>query len=845
MKKMQLFIGVSACAGALNLGAAAAVAETTNNIDEVVVTATRSEQVLTKVPISVAAFTRDEMEQKGVKQLSDLVRLTPGLVLNSNAFGGNDVAIRGIRSTAGAATTGIYIDDVPIQVRNLGVSATTYPAVFDLDRVEVLRGPQGTLFGSGSEGGTVRFIQPAPSLTDFSGTARLEGSKIPSGGSGYEAGVAVGGPLVEDKVGFRVSAYYRKDAGWIDKVPGTYTVLDPRGQSFEKSLAFTPTGEGEKNFNDVKTMAFRGALKLQPTESFSITPSVFYQQQKIGSGNEEVWFSLSDFGKNRYVIPDFSPAPADGQKFTAMSLPDTERGRTDLALASLNMAWDLDGVSLFSNSSYLRQKKTQYYDYTSGYERAYMVQGVARPGAKGVAQNVSLQNSYVQEFRIQSNNNDRIKWVLGGFYQLSEQSEKMFIEVNTWVYNKDWFGIGNLDNQSPFGPGFTSTENIWGAPVIDSPSGNYRHRNATRERQVAGFGQIDFKFTDQLTLVAGARFSRNWLHYEQQLFGPENNLSAPFGAPCPTGPVCPFNNGGPFAPAYPGGQVKTAENAFTPKIALNFQKDENNLFYASASKGYRPGGGQVPLPLICNSDLVAYGYTDASGKGKTPTTFGSDSVWSYEAGAKNKLFGGRVQVASSAYVIKWKNIQTVFLLPECGYTFIDNLSSATVKGFDLDIDVRPMDGLTVSASVGYNDLSLDKALLSPTGGTILAKGAPVPFSGAPWRAVLSGRYDWALTADMDAYLRGDITYNGATPRTGSQRPDVFNYDPRLQPAKANTVLNMRTGIIRGDTNVSLFVDNVFNTNPYTSYLHATARSPIWRGTTLQPRKVGITASHDF
>jgi hypothetical protein len=136
------------------------------HLEEIVVTATRRAETLSTIPLSVAAVNIEQLEKQGVKTFDDLVKFTPGLNLSRGGNGANQIAIRGISSQAGSATTGVYIDDVPIQVRNLDFSAgTLFPTIFDLDRVEVLRGPQGTLFGAGSEGGTVRFIQPEPSLT--------------------------------------------------------------------------------------------------------------------------------------------------------------------------------------------------------------------------------------------------------------------------------------------------------------------------------------------------------------------------------------------------------------------------------------------------------------------------------------------------------------------------------------------------------------------------------------------------------------------------------------------------------------------------------------------------------
>lgn len=206
-------------------------------LQEIVVTATRSAESLSKVPISVAALTQEQLDERGVKQFDDVVRFTPGLSFNPGVTGSSDIAIRGISSPAGASTTGIYVDDVPIQVRQIGFAAgPSLPIIFDLERVEVLRGPQGTLFGAGSEGGAVRFIQPNPSLSSYSGHGRLEVATTDGGAESYEAGVAVGGPIIEDRLGFRVSALYRNEGGWIDRVPANLTVVDRRADAHSPLL---------------------------------------------------------------------------------------------------------------------------------------------------------------------------------------------------------------------------------------------------------------------------------------------------------------------------------------------------------------------------------------------------------------------------------------------------------------------------------------------------------------------------------------------------------------------------------------------------------------------------------
>ena len=177
-----------------------AAEEATGPLQEIVVTATRHEESLSKVPISVTALTQEALDLRGVKDFQDVARFTPGVNIDNS--GTNNISIRGIASTGGAGTTGIYLDDTPIQMRALAFNPDeALPKTFDIDRVEVLRGPQGTLFGSGSEGGTVRYITTQPSLTKTSIYSREEVSYTEGGDPSYEAGVAGGMPIIDGTLG--------------------------------------------------------------------------------------------------------------------------------------------------------------------------------------------------------------------------------------------------------------------------------------------------------------------------------------------------------------------------------------------------------------------------------------------------------------------------------------------------------------------------------------------------------------------------------------------------------------------------------------------------------------------
>ena len=292
-------------------------------VGEIIVTATRKEASLSKVPQSISAFTAAKMDIQGIKSFADVAKFTPGVTFQPDS---HDIAIRGIQSSAGSGTTGIYIDDTPVQVRNLGLNANnTLPAVFDLARVEVLRGPQGTLFGAGSEGGTVRYITNQPSLTHFSGFGHAELSFTDGGAPSYEIGAAVGGPIIEDKLGFRLSAWGRRDGGWIDRVD-------------YQTLAVT-----DGNANRTDTYALRGAVTWAPITNLTITPGIDYQKRDQHN-YDNYWVSLSTPGHYVSGTPD---RMADPDRFT---------------LPTIKVQWDAGPVTVISNTAYYNRN-----EYVNGY----------------------------------------------------------------------------------------------------------------------------------------------------------------------------------------------------------------------------------------------------------------------------------------------------------------------------------------------------------------------------------------------------------------------------------------------------------------------------------------------
>lgn len=844
-------------------GWAQEAASSGSTLQEIVVTATRQEQVLSKVPISITAIGQAQMDSQGLKQLDDMERFTPGLKLTRlDSTGANVVAIRGIRSNAGSGTTGIYIDDTPIQVRNLGFGAgTAFPGFFDLERVEVLRGPQGTLFGAGSEGGTIRFIQTTPSLTEYGTYARGEVSGTRNGDPSYEGGAAFGGPIIDDRLGFRMSAFYRREGGFVDGVTGNVTVTDPTGAAYGDSTTFERTGVDAEDINWNSTTAFRAALKFQATDALTITPSFSYQKQHVNDGTGQYSLATSDEGSRNYSrLVNHAGDPATNPLLNVMNVPDRQEGDDEFYLSALGASWDLgNDIALASNTSYFDRTSDQWFDFTQGYLQFYLLDQFpngtyARPGQKAMSVYNNSQKNFVQEFRLQSTDRDaRLSWVAGVFYSHNKQTADQQIHTNfldkaTSAGFEAWLpgsGLQAYANGNPYGPGSSALANFLGIDQL--PNGIIYTANwETIDEQLAGFAQVDYRVTDALKLTVGLRASQNKLKYNANFGGPETNGNAPFGFPVcfdseenPVGCNIPVGTG-VLTPVFPVSSAATKESAVTPKIGLSYELDDSNMLYATAAKGFRPGGASLKVPSVCNPELDDFGYATQ------PQTYDSDSVWSYELGTKNKVFDGRVILDASVYLIKWKDIQASVFLPSCAYDFVDNLANATSQGFDLGFQALVFDGLTMSGTVGYNKSTFDSDAASPGGVVIYSKDSSIPQVGAPWTFSLSGQYDFTVLGTNNMYLRADVTHAAKEKPYGSTDSGANNYDPLERSVPAYSVVNARVGLEVAGADVSLFIDNLTDENPNLNLNHSdTFDLQDWSNSTLRARTYGLTVTYRY
>jgi iron complex outermembrane recepter protein len=242
---------------------------------EIVVTATRRSLKLSDVPLSISAISQDTLTTLGVRDSKDIAYIAPGLSVISDNSGGDSISIRGVVAIGSSPTTSFYIDETPISQIGGGYFNPRY---FDIERVEVLRGPQGTLFGASSMGGGIRVITKRPNLTSFEGTIRGESSATRFGGKNYVADGAVSVPIISDVLALRVTGFYEKQAGWVKGFtpifsddPVDYFGFDPRTGAVMTGIAYKGfTGTG-KRVGGQEIYGGRASLLFQPIDTLKIT----------------------------------------------------------------------------------------------------------------------------------------------------------------------------------------------------------------------------------------------------------------------------------------------------------------------------------------------------------------------------------------------------------------------------------------------------------------------------------------------------------------------------------------------------------------------------------------------
>jgi iron complex outermembrane recepter protein len=447
---------------ALTQRSAAAAEADVNELADIVVTAQKTTEPLSKVPISIDVLSGATLAEQHITDYADLSRAVPDLSFSS--YGGpgqSNIEIRGVSSQAGSATTGIYLDDVPIDVLNIYTTGATEPRFFDIDRVEVLRGPQGTIYGASSMGGTIHFVSNQPDLNKFSGSVHSSVGGTEGGGVNYEGDSIVNLPIVDGVAALRIGALYDHESGWINRANPDGTIA-------------------ANKINDVDTTVVRATVKVQPTDALTITPAVFLQRLSAG-------------GQDTYDV-DLPP-------FESPTLvPETSRD--EIAISSLTINYDFGWSNLTSVSGYFWRQDDRNIDgtvYDSQYIGSSLQQEFGYGGAAISALAAPVQfntgvNQFHQEVRLASKPqgpDDKWAWIGGLYYSRTRTSL--------------------LDNEHI--PGFNSTfESIYNDTPLDVLGAAfpddlvYYALSEFVNTEKAVFGQATYTLLPGLKVTAGARY---------------------------------------------------------------------------------------------------------------------------------------------------------------------------------------------------------------------------------------------------------------------------------------------------------------------------------------------------
>lgn len=895
----KLSYAIGAILGSTSLGAVGAPPTTGSgsadigSIEEIVVTAQHRVEGIQNVPIAMQAFTEGTLTQLNITNFDDYIKYLPNVSSASNGPGQSEIYMRGLSAGAqqyqGSGSTGyfpnvaVYLDNQSVQLptRNLDVY------VVDINRIEVLEGPQGTLFGAGAEAGVIRYITNQPKLDTTEATVGASYSATAHGDPNSSVTAVLNVPLVAGKMAVRAAFYNDSRGGYIDNVPATFTRKNTdlgihyanypavNGQcpdGLPNSGWCVPPGSPVLNnysiaaraINPVTYKGVRAELLYKFNDDWNalITQTyqdmradgVFYQQPNASDGTPLQPLQVTQF------TPSF-----DIDKFS-------------------NTAWTVNGklgvLKAIYTGGYLVRSVHQIADYTN-YARGLYADyyqcygpgtGASVNGGKGdpklkptcysplttwntvLEKNEHLQN----EFRLSTPEDWRVRGIVGAFVEdnkVYDQTEWVETTMPSCTSNGAAGTPGNSGCLSSIGtvPGATV-----GRPGVQAPNVSF-YPDALREtKQTAFFASADVDVLPKvLTLTLGTRYFR----FTNSQVG---SLTQGFGC---------FEQGAP-----PNGCIATSFNFDTSglhssesgtrnRVNLTWHATPDAMLYYTFSQGYRPGSFNQN-----GGSLHAYG-PDGVQQYVVPKGYTSDSLTNNEIGWKTEWFNHRLQWNGAVYRENWNNVQVSFLDPGVAgnVTFDTNGQNFVVKGLETSLVAKLMRGLTVQGSASWNrseqtnspalidqnplSVNYGKAITetcNSTGGSctpVVNPFGPVGYPTAdspPLQFTLRGRYDFAL-GDYQTFVQASVAHSGHSFTQAGANPMLaaqgFISTTRIRfEDPPFTSIDAAIGIAKDAWNAQLYAENVANAN---TSLFTNADQYIVAQTPMHPRVIGVKMGYSF
>ncbi len=738
----------------------------TSQLQEIVVTAEKRESTVQTTPISLTAVSGADIQDRGLTDLSSLVQSVPGVSLRTSGPGMSEFEMRGVASTGGnSPTVGFYYDDTPLTApaaTNEGKIVIS-PALYDLNRVEVLRGPQGTLYGSGSMGGTIKVVPNAPNPDAFDASAEAIFGDTDHGGFNHAENGMVNLPFGSGVAAVRIVGSYSRDSGWIDRVvtaPGQFPA-PTGGFTVRGDVLAAPVAAEYHDVNDTARTTVRISALVKPIDGLTITPSFFYQKMTAGG------------------LPYIDSTPGTDAHYQPFDV--AERYFDEFKLGALNVKYRTDSFEISSTTSYWTRHEPLTQDTSESWATGLGIP-VFEPADGGLGAAYAFENNKshqtTEELRLASVGDSRLKWLVGYFYE-------------------DFESFWDIDFPSANGAALFGSNDLF----------YYFSPNKILQQSV--FGEVTYNITEPFAVTAGLRR----YHYDA--------------------PVSVNQTGSLTAPVVNSTSEK--DQGVTPKVSLSYQLTQDLLVYATAAKGFRPGGGTGPVPtsgpLSCESELqIEYG-THQFVPG--PISFKSDHVWSYELGEKLRAADNRVTINAAGYFESWIGVQQTNALSPCGYIYTANAGNAHVYGGELEIQAIVVRDLVVSANTSYSHAALVSSNLIDSG---FNPGTPI--QDVPrWTASASIAYRHKLTDQLAFTARAENTY------VGSRTDETFS----VNTVSSYDLTNARAGIEGDHWSAVLFVNNVTDKRALLNNVtqDAVNLATFNRVAVSQPRTAGIDLSYKF
>lgn len=740
-------------------------AEAEQSADTIIVTAQRREQLLIDVPQSISVVGGETLEQQAARSFSEYAQLVPGFTVTQENPGESRLILRGINTGSVGSTVATYVDDTPFgQSSSFGNGAIIAGDfdTFDVARLEVLKGPQGTLYGSNSLGGVLKFVTAAPSTEAFEARGQVGLEDTRYGDLSYFANAVVNIPI-GDTLAFRASGFYRDNAGYINAA-----------------------GRGAADVNDNKIYGGRASLLFTPTEQLSVR--LFGLIQKIDVNSPSNF--LADPRSLEPVNPVTGARVSEGARTRYERI--AEFNELDYRLYSGTIDYDFGFAALTSITSYSEQTRDELGDVslTEAFRGlANTIYAPTAPGTVGASFENDIQvEKFTQEIRLQSPEDDRFEWLIGGYY--TEEKTALVQEILPFTLATQQF----IPTPASFGP-FTFQRFV-------------TSEIRARYEEYAGFGSATIKFGDRFDITAGGRYSHN----KQRA----------------TTAVIQLGNGAP--------QTGTSsEGVFTWSVSPRFEFNERAAIFARVAKGYRPGGPNF-IPPGAGANF--------------PREFTSDTILSYEIGFRAETPDRSLAVDGAVYYLDWDDIliTSSALVNGTPVGVNSNGRRARSLGAELTVTARPTAGFTLIGNVAYTDAELRDDTVPPSGGLNLTgglRGDSLPYTPTI-SANITADYEWSLGGESEAFVGGNLRFVGD--QTGGFDADYrAAFNDRIRIESYSTV-DLRAGINFGRFSIQTYVRNLLDSNGVVSATgYPTAVQPALGGTsiplinvtTVRPRTMGV------